>query len=383
MIAIASLAFAEPLRDPAHQRSFLGFVASDRLAATHARTTARRARQLDAPSPHGEALSHDSEDTVGEETILGLGRFSAIWLATAVLFAASPLIAPDSLSRAAIFSMLPFAAILALAAAGQTLVVQQRGLDLSVPGAISLAALLVTKFPNQADALVPAGILLTLCAGALVGLVNGLTVALFGVAPFVATLGVNALLLGFVQWYSGGSPTGAAGALNQWALSTSAGLPNTVVLTLILIALAQATLLWTVGGRRFEAVGANPTAAFAAGIRVFRYIVSSYVLAGICYAIAGVLLAAFLKTPGVFIGDTYLLPSVAAVVLGGTALTGGVGNVAASAVAALFLTQLGQLVLSIGAPTAVQLLIQSSAIAVGMGLREVNKSFLPRRIRSA
>jgi ribose transport system permease protein len=314
---------------------------------------------------------------------LGLGRFSAIWFVTAILFVASPLIAPDSLSQAAIFSMLPFAAISALVAVGQTLVVQQRGLDLSIPGAISLAALLVTKFPNQADALLPAAIVLALAVGALVGLVNGLTVALFGVAPFVATLGVNALLLGFVQWYSGGSPTGAAGALNQWALATTGGLPNTVVLTVVLIALAQTTLLWTVSGRRFEAVGANPTAATAAGIRVFRYLVSSYVLAGICYAIAAILLAGFLKTPGVFIGDTYLLPSVAAVVLGGTALTGGVGNLAASAIAALFLTQLGQLALSIGAPTAVQLLIQSGAIAVGMGLREVNQSFLPRWSRAS
>ena len=314
---------------------------------------------------------------------MGLGRFFAIWFVTAILFAASPLVAPDSLSQAAIFSMLPFAAISALVAVGQTLVVQQRGLDLSIPGAISLAALLVTKFPNQADALVPAAILLTLAVGALVGLLNGLTVALFGIAPFVATLGVNALLLGVVQWYSGGSPTGAAGALNQWALATTGGLPNTVVLTAVLIALVQAALLWTVSGRRFEAVGANPTAATAAGIRVFRYLVGAYVLAGICYAIAAILLAGFLKTPGVFIGDTYLLPSVAAVVLGGTALTGGVGNVAASAVAALFLTQLGQLALSIGAPTAVQLLIQSGAIAVGMGLREVNQSFLPRWSRAS
>jgi ribose transport system permease protein len=342
----------------------------------------QRSRRLDDLSSRSQALLLDVENAFGEENILGLGRFSAIWAATAALFVVSPLIAADSLSHAAIFSMLPFGAILALVAVGQTLVVQQRGLDLSIPGAISLGALIVTKFPNQADALVPAGILLTLFVGGFVGLVNGLTVALFGVAPFVATLGVNALLLGFVQWYSGGSPTGAAGSLNQWALSTLGGFPNTVVLTFVLIALAQAMLLWTVAGRRFEAVGANPDAANAAGIRVFRYQVSSYVVAGVCYAVAAILLAAFLKTPGVFIGDTYLLPSVAAVVLGGTALTGGVGNVAASAVAALFLTQLGQLVLSIGAPTAVQLLIQSGAIAIGMGLREVNQSFLPRWSRS-
>jgi len=300
-----------------------------------------------------------------------LGRFSAIWIATAVLFAASPIIAPGSLSHAAIFSMLPFAAILAIVAVGQTMVVQQRGLDLSVPGAISLAAVLVTKFPNQANDMVPWAIALTILAGAGIGLINGLAVSLLGIAPFVATLGVNALLLGFVQWYSGGSPTGAASALNRWALASTAGLPNTVVSAIILVALAQVVLVRSVAGRRFEATGANPAAATASGIRVFRYLVGSYVAAGLCYAIAAVLLAAFLKTPGVFIGASYLLPSVAAVVLGGTALTGGTANVVASAGAALFLTQLGQLVLSIGAPTSVQLLIQSAAIAVGMGLREM------------
>jgi ribose transport system permease protein len=127
----------------------------------------------------------------------------------------------------------------------------------------------------------------------------------------------------------------------------------------------------TVAGRRFEAVGANPVAARSAGITVRGYVLASYVLAGICYAIAGIILASFLKTPGVFVGETYLLPSVAAVVLGGTALTGGSGSVIASAVAALFLTQLGQLVLSIGAPTSIQLLIQSATIAIGMGLRGI------------
>jgi ribose transport system permease protein len=300
-----------------------------------------------------------------------LGRFSAIWIATALLFAASPIIAPGSLSQAAIFSMLPFAAILAIVAVGQTLVVQQRGLDLSVPGAISLAAVLITKFPNQSNDMVPLAIILTVLAGAGIGLINGLAVSLLGIAPFVATLGVNALLLGFVQWYSGGSPTGAASALNRWALASTAGLPNTVISATILIALAQLVMVRSVAGRRFEATGANPAAATASGIRVFRYLVGSYVAAGLCYAIAAILLAAFLKTPGVFIGTSYLLPSVAAVVLGGTALTGGTANVVASAVAALFLTQLGQLVLSIGAPTSVQLLIQSAAIAVGMGLREM------------
>ena len=302
---------------------------------------------------------------------VSFGRFSGIWIATIILFALSPLIASGSLSRAAIVSMLPFAAILAVVAVGQTLVAQQRGLDLSIPGMVSLAALIVTRYPNLDESKAFAGIMLTIACCAIAGLANGLAVSVLGITPLVATLAINAFLLGFVQWYSGGFPTGAVDSLNGWAIEFTFGIPNTVIAAAILIALVTAVMKLTVVGRRFEAVGANPIAARSAGISVRRYVLASYVMAGICYAIAGILLAAFLQTPGVFVGETYLLPSVAAVVLGGTALTGGAGSVIASAVAALFLTQLGQLVLSIGAPTSIQLLIQSATIAIGMGLRGI------------
>jgi ribose transport system permease protein len=302
---------------------------------------------------------------------LSLGRFSGIWIATVILFAGSPLIAPGSLSRTALISMLPFAAILSIVAIGQTVVVQQRGLDLSVPGMVSLAALIVTRYPNLDEGLIVPGILLTIGVCALFGLINGLSVSFLNITPLVATLATNAFLLGFVQWYSGGFPTGAVDSLNGWAIRSVFGIPNTVIAALVIIAIVTVVMKASIVGRRFEAVGANPAAARASGVRVRRYVLGSYVAAGVFYAIAGIILAAFLKTPGVFLGDTYLLPSVAAVVLGGTALTGGVGSVVASAVAALFLTQLGQLVLSIGAPTSIQLLIQSATIAIGMGLRGI------------
>jgi ribose transport system permease protein len=322
-----------------------------------------------------------------ERLTQSLGRFSAIWIATVILFAVSPLIAPGSLSRTALISMLPFAAILAIVAIGQTLVVQQRGLDLSVPGMVSLAALIVTRYPNLDESLIIPGIAWTIGVCALFGLVNGLLVSFLNITPLVATLAVNAFLLGFVQWYSGGFPTGAVDSLNGWAIRSLFGIPNTVVAAIIIIVLVTVVMKASIVGRRFEAVGANPAAARTSGIRVRPYVLGSYVMAGVFYAIAGIILAAFLKTPGVFLGETYLLPSVAAVVLGGTALTGGVGSVVASAVAALFLTQLGQLVLSIGAPTSVQLLIQSATIAIGMGLRGINvealKTLLGARPRAA
>src|ERR1700759_3458704 len=102
------------------------------------------------------------------------GPFTAIWVATALLFAISPLVAGGSVGGSAIKAMLPFAAILAIAAVGQTLVVQQRGLDLSVPGTMSLAAALVTHGPGGGG--LPTALLVVALASAACGLLIGLLV---------------------------------------------------------------------------------------------------------------------------------------------------------------------------------------------------------------
>jgi ribose transport system permease protein len=95
---------------------------------------------------------------------------------------------------------------------------------------------------------------------------------------------------------------------------------------------------------------------------VRTYQVVAYTLAGLCYGAAGVLLAGYTKTPPLFLGDGYLLPTVAAVVLGGTALSGGIASVVSSGVAALFLTQLGQLLRTLGWSDAEQLIAQSAVL---------------------
>jgi ribose transport system permease protein len=299
-------------------------------------------------------------------------RFSAIWIATALLFALSPLLAAGSVSETALLSMLPFAAILAIAAVGQTLVVQQGGLDLSVPGTISLAAALMVQIPDgDGGRLLPA--LLAIAAVAVAtGLLIGVAVTWLGITPLVATLGVNALLLGTVLQVTGGSIANEAPHnLTDFAQGKTLGIPHTALLALALIAIVALLVRRSIWGRRFEAAGANPRAARAAGVPVMRYHVSAYVAASLCYAAAGVLLAGLLNAPSLFSGDAYLLPTIAAVVLGGTSLAGGRGSVAATAVGALFLTQLGQVVVAMGAENPVQLLIQGAIVALGMGLRNV------------
>jgi ribose transport system permease protein len=305
-------------------------------------------------------------------------QFTAIWVATVVLFAVSPLLAPGSLGGSALLSMLPFAAILAIAAIGQTLVIQQRGLDLSVPGMITLTTIIVTKVPNGAGSKLPEAIGLVVLACVISGTISGLAITQFGITPLVATLGTGALLQGAVlQITSGVANVSTPPGLARFALAKSAGVPNTLWIAVVVLVLVTGVIRFSVLGRRFVAVGASPPAARAAGIPVRRYEVLTYIAAALAYGGAGILAAGYLQTPGIDTGDNYLLPTIAAVVLGGTSLAGGNGSVIATAVGALFLTQLEQVVLGMGAPNAVQLIIQGSIIAVGMAARTAPWHRLP------
>ena len=141
----------------------------------------------------------------------------------------------------------------------------------------------------------------------------------------------------------------------------------------------------TVAGRRFEAIGANPRAARAVGLRVRGHQASAYVYAQLLYCLAGVMLAGITAQPSAFEGDSFLLISVAVVVLGGTSLLGGRGYPLATVVAAVFLEQLVQFVVALGVSTAVQTIVQAVALAIGVSLYTVDwKALLrpaPRRAR--
>ncbi|KZE43071.1 ABC transporter permease [Microbacterium sp. T32] len=287
-------------------------------------------------------------------------------IAVAALFLISPLIAPGSVGPTAIVSMLPFAALIAIVAIGQTLVIQQGGLDLSIPGAVTLGALIVARFGGD-DALgLPAAITVAIVATAAFGLASGLVITLFGLPPLVVTIAVNALMIGTVQALSGGFATQSPDALNQFALSRWGGIPVLVFFALVLTLAVHVVLKLTRLGRRFELVGENPRSAANLGIGTRGYTIIAYVLSAALAAVGGVLLAGLLRTPTLTAGDDYLLPSIAAVVLGGTALTGGRGSVVGTALGALFLAQLTQLVQTFTQATAVQNIVQALIIGVGI-----------------
>jgi ribose transport system permease protein len=302
------------------------------------------------------------------------GDFAPIWAATIILFALSALFARSSLTSASVATTMALAAVLAIAAAGQTLVVQQRGLDLSVSGSITLFGMVLPLFLTRSGDALVVGLVVVAAGAALVGTVNGLLITRLSITPLIATLAVNSLLAGAVLDYSHGvSGSDAPQALITFAQRKFLGLSLVVWVAIVLVIAITLFCQRTVIGRRFVGVGANPATARAAGIPVNRYVVGAYIACQLCFALAAVLLGGYLGTTSVTTGANYLFPTIAAVVVGGTSFAGGRGSVIASAVAALFLTQLVNFLLALGAPGSTQLLAQAVAIAAAAGARSLTR----------
>ena len=307
----------------------------------------------------------------GSRRLLSRG-LATVLIATVGLFAVSWIFASSSVTRGTLLTMLPFAAALAVASLGQTLVVMQGGIDLSVAGGFSLYVVILTKYPAGNNDRLWAALVIAFLAAIAAGSLNGLLIGRMRLNPIVATLGTNALLFGVILWYTAGIPTTTTARLHSLGDALWWGIPAPVFFAVGATAVVTAVVKLTPAGRRFEGVGANETAAFTAGIRVQRHRASAYVWAQLLYCLAAVLHASIVNQPTAYEGNDYLLPTVAAVVLGGTSLLGGRGNLVATAVAALFLSQLDQFVLALGVSYATRTLVQAAALAVGVALYSIN-----------
>ena len=297
--------------------------------------------------------------------------FVTVVVCTLMLILACFVFAPSAMSWGALSGSLPFAAVIAIVGLGQLLVVQQGGFDLSLAGAVSLAVVVSTHYPQQDNALLFQAILVALAFAVAAGLINGILVSYFRLNAIIATLGVNALLYGMVFAVSGGVPSITTSLLAEIAGGETLGIPNSVYFALAALLVVTFLLKKTVVGRRFEAIGANPLAARASGLHVQVHQLMAYVYAQLLYCMAGVLIAGITREPTAFQGDSLLLPSVAVVVLGGTSLLGGRGFPISTVIAAFFLNQLSQFALAVGVPYSAQTIIQALALGFGIGVYSV------------
>jgi ribose transport system permease protein len=295
-------------------------------------------------------------------------RFLPVWLATGALAIVAALIAPEALQRTSWAFVLPYMTILALTALGQMLVVMHAGIDLSTPGVISFGGNLIVGVSAGSDHRLAAGILVCIALGAGVGLVNGIFVGVLRLNPLIVTLAVGQIVLAWGLHYSRQvtNESSVPTALSNWAAHKPLGISIVFWAGAAITLLVALVLRYTSAGRRFQAVGANPRAAWLAGLHVRTHVVIAYTAAGVLYAIATVLLAGVRISIDPAFGSAYLLAPIAAVVIAGASLSGGLASATSTWVAAFALTLLTQMLLILGLSTAMQYVVFGAAILAGM-----------------
>jgi ribose/xylose/arabinose/galactoside ABC-type transport system permease subunit len=295
-------------------------------------------------------------------------RYMPVYLAIALLVLVAAIWVPALLGGVALSAIAPYGALLAITALGQMLVIITGGIDLSVPGTLTLAAAIMVGIGGQSDENIPVAILAAIGAAALIGLVNGILIGGLKLNPLIVTLAVGQVVIGVVNRYGRSFPVQAQvpAGWSQWTSTRIFGVSPVFWLGLIITLLLMVGFRYTTVGRRFQVVGANPVASHVVGVRVNINQISAYVVAAILYATAGVALAGLLRSPGVAAGATYLLGPIAAVVIGGASLTGGLASPLSTFAAAFFLTGLNQMMRTIGLPTALQFVVFGLVIIGGM-----------------
>ena len=275
---------------------------------------------------------------------------------------------PETLSRVALSAIAPFAALLAITALGQMLVIMTGGIDLSTPGTLTLAAMIMVGVGEQSDSRIWLAVVTAVGAAALIGLVNGILIGGLKLNALIVTLAMGQIVIGIVSRYVRTFPVQSSvpRGLSDWAASRFAGVSPIFWIGVVITGLFIVALRYTSVGRRFQVVGANPVSSQVIGLRVTLTQISVYVAASVLYAIAGLALAGLLRNPGVNIGSPYLLGPIAAVVIGGASLAGGLASPLSTFAAAFFLTGLNQMMRSLGLATSLQFLVFGLVIIGGM-----------------
>ena len=269
-------------------------------------------------------------------------------------------------------SLLTLTLFLAILGLGQGAVIMTGGLDLSVPWLITMSGVLLTGLTHGVNAAAVWAVPLVLVVGVLVGLFNGLGVVALGLPPIVVTLAANGLLQGVTLIYSGGAPEGwAPPLLSSFTNGRFGPLSPAAWCVPLFLVLALVLMHRTPFGRRVQAIGNSQVAAKLAGVRVGGVLIAVYCLSGLCAALTGVLLAGFSNQAFLGMGDPYLLPSIAIVVVGGALITGGRGHYLGVFGGALLLTALGTLLAGTTVPPAVRDIINGLVVlAAVMTLRD-------------
>lgn len=295
-------------------------------------------------------------------------RYMPVYLALLLLIVVASIWAPATLQEPGLRAIAPFGTFLAITALGQMLVIMTGGIDLSTPGTLVFGAMIMIGVGQMSDDRILLALATAIGVGALIGLVNGILIGGFKLNALIVTLAVGQVVTGMVNRYhkSFAVQSPVPPGWIEWVGGRFLGITRIFWVGVAITIAFIIAFRYTTVGRKFQVVGANPVASNVSGLRVNLNQVSAYVAAAVLYAVAGALLAGFLRTPGVTIGAPYLLGPIAAVVIGGASLTGGLASPLATWAAAFFLAGLSQMMRVMGLPTALQFVVFGVVIIGGM-----------------
>ncbi|WP_286960689.1 ABC transporter permease [Arsenicicoccus sp. UBA7492] len=302
-------------------------------------------------------------------TALLLARVSrsTTWLLLAVAIGLSAVLQPDFFSAYSIASSFSGFLPLVLLAVGQAVVIIGGGLDLSLGASLGLASVVGLLVMDGQDGRLPLGILAALATGLACGLVNGLIVAVVRLQPLITTFATASIFIGATLWVLP-KPGGTVPA----ALTTSlrmavAGLPVTLLLTLLL-GLSWLLLRRTRFMRHVYAIGGDVQASYASLVPVTRTQISTYAFAGTFAGLAAVAVLANSGSGDPYVGGDFALNSVAAVVIGGVALRGGEGGAIGAIAGAVVLSLVSSILFFLSIPTTYRQLAQGLVVIGALAL---------------
>ena len=302
-------------------------------------------------------------------------------IALLVVFAA---LSPAFLTSGNLVILVKHVAINAILAVGMTFVILTGGIDLSVGSIAGLAGMIAGGLISEGLVLPMFGVqvyfqvwlvvVIALVAGMLVGAINGVLVAHFRVAPFIATLGMLYVARGFALLRSGGATfPNLAGkpelhntGLPWVGAGTVLGIPVVIWLMVLFGGGAAFVAGKTPFGRQVYAIGGNERAAELSGVRVNRVKLLVYVISGFCSAMAGLIIASQLVAAHPATGETFELTAIAAVVLGGTSLFGGRGSIGGTIIGALVIGVLADGLVLLGVSEFWQIVIKGVVIVLAV-----------------
>jgi ribose/xylose/arabinose/galactoside ABC-type transport system permease subunit len=252
-----------------------------------------------------------------------------IYIAFGILFIILSITSESFLTATNMINILRQVSIIGIVAIGMSFVIITGGIDLSVGSIMALSAVVAASFAqadNSYSIFIP--IIAGITVGLACGMINGVLVAKWKVAPFIATLGMMTAARGLAMVYTDGRPViGLSSAYNNIGSGYILGLPIPVIAFIVIAIIGIFLLNFTVFGRHVFATGGNEQSSKLSGIRVNSVKIGVYAIAGLLAGIGGMILSSRIMSGSPVLGEGYELDAIAAVVIGGTSLFGGVGSI--------------------------------------------------------